>query len=35
MQKISNDGTVRSNMVQDLKDFGAQSLATQEKKGEY
>ena len=34
MQIISNDQTVRSNTVQDLKDFSWQSLATQAKKGE-
>ena len=31
---ISNDQTVRSNAVQDLKEFSAQPLATQAKKGE-
>ena len=34
MQLISNDKTVRSNTVQDLKEFKNQSLATQAKKGE-
>ena len=34
MQIISTDKTVRSDTVQDLKDFNAQSLATQAKKGE-
>ena len=34
MQIISNDQTVRSNTVQDLKEFNSQSLATQAKKGE-
>ena len=33
MQIISNDKTVRSDTVQDLKDFNNQSLATQAKKG--
>ena len=32
MQFISNDETVRSNTVQDLKDCNSQSLATQAKK---
>ena len=32
MQIIFNDQTVRSNTVQDLKDFNSQSLATQAKK---
>ena len=31
-QSISNDQTVRSNTVQDLKKFNTQSLATQAKK---
>ena len=34
MQIISNNQTVRSNTVQDLKEFKSQSLATQAKKGE-
>ena len=34
MQTISNDQTVRSNTVQDLKEFNSQSLVTQAKKGE-
>ena len=34
IQFISNDKTVRSNTVQDLKDFNPQFLATQAKKGE-
>ena len=34
MQIISNDKTVRSNTVNDLKEFNNQSLATQAKKGE-
>ena len=34
MQIISNDQTVRSNTVQDLKELNSQSLATQVKKGE-
>ena len=34
MQIISNDKTVRSNIVQDLKDFSSQLLATQAKQGE-
>ena len=34
MQIMSNDITVRSNTVQDLKDFNSQSLATEAKKGE-
>ena len=32
-QIISNDQTVRSNTVQDLKDSNSQSLATKAKKG--
>ena len=31
---ISNDKTVRSDTVQDLKEFNSQSLTTQAKKGE-
>ena len=34
MQIISHDKTVRSDTVQDLKQFNNQSLATQPKKGE-
>ena len=34
MQIISTDKTVRSNTVNDLKEFNSQSLATQAKKGE-
>ena len=34
IQKIANDKTVRSDTVQDPKDFNSQSLATQAKKGE-
>ena len=34
MQNISNDKTVRSDTVKDLKDFNSQSLATQAKKKE-
>ena len=34
MQIISNDKTLRSDTVQDLKDFNSQSVATQAKKGE-
>ena len=33
-QLISTDETVRSNTLQDLKDFNQQSLSTQAKKGE-
>ena len=33
MQIISNEQTVRSNTMQDLKEFNSQSLATQAKKG--
>ena len=32
MQLISTDETVRSNTLQDLKDFNQQSLSTQVKK---
>ena len=32
MQKNSNDKTVRSDTIQDLKEFNTQSLATQAKK---
>ena len=34
MQNISNDQTIRSDTVQNLKDFNSQSLATQAKKWE-
>ena len=34
IQIIANDKTVRSDTVQDLKEFNSQSLATQAKKGE-
>ena len=34
MQIISNDQTVRSITIQDLKEFNSQSLFTQIKKGE-
>ena len=34
IQSISNDQTIRSETVQDLKEFHSQSLATQAKKGE-
>ena len=34
MQIISNDKTVRTNTVNDLKEFNNQSLATQVRKGE-
>ena len=34
MQIISPDQTVRTDTVQDLKDFNSQSIATQAKKGE-
>ena len=34
MQNISNDKTVRSDTIQDLKAFNQQSLTTQAKKGE-
>ena len=34
LQFISNERTVRSNTVQDLKDVNSQSVATQAKKGE-
>ena len=34
MQIISNDNTVKSNTVNDSKEFNNQSLATQVKKGE-
>ena len=34
IQIIVNDKTVRSDTVQDLKEFNNQSLATQAKKGE-
>ena len=34
IQIISNDKTVRSDTIQDLKEFNSQSLTTQAKKGE-
>ena len=34
MQSTSNDETVRSDTIQDLKEFNSQSLSTQAKKGE-
>ena len=34
MQIISNDETVRSDTIQDLKEFDSQSSTTQAKKGE-
>ena len=34
MQISSNDKTVRSYIVQDLKEFNSQSLSTEAKKGE-
>ena len=34
MQISSNDKTVRSDTIQDLKEFNQQSLTTQAKKGE-
>ena len=34
IQIISNDKTVRSDTIQDLKEFNQQSLTTQAKKGE-
>ena len=34
MQIISNDKTVRSDTIQDLKEFNSQILTTQAKKGE-
>ena len=34
MQILSDDQTVRSNTVQEIKEFNSQSLATQAKKGE-
>ena len=34
MQIISNDKTVRSDTIQDLKEFNQQSLTSQAKKGE-
>ena len=34
MQIFSNDKTVRSNTVQDSKDFNSRSLAIQAEKGE-
>ena len=34
MQLISSDQTVRNNTIENLKEFGSQSLTTQAKKGE-
>ena len=34
MQIISDDNTVRSDTIKDLKEFNSQSLATPAKKGE-
>ena len=34
MQIISTDKTVRTDTIQDLKEFNSQSLTTQAKKGE-
>ena len=34
MQLSSNDKIVRNDTIQDLKEFNAQSLTTQAKKGE-
>ena len=34
MQRMSNDKTVRSETIQDLKEFNIQSLATQAKRKE-
>ena len=34
IQLISNDNTVRNDIIQDLKEFNQQSLTTQAKKGE-
>ena len=34
IQIITNDETVRSDTIQDLKDFNSQPLSTQAKKGE-
>ena len=34
MQIISNDKTVRNDIIQDLKEYNSQSLTTQAKKGE-
>ena len=33
MEIFSNDRTIRSETIQDLKDFNSQSLSTQAKKG--
>ena len=35
MQIVSNDQTVRSNAVQDLKESSSQSVSTQARKGEH
>ena len=34
MQSTSNDKTVKSDTIQDLKEYNSQSLSTQAKKGE-
>ena len=34
MQLISNDNTVRNDIIEDIKEFNQQSLTTQAKKGE-
>ena len=34
MQSMSHDKTVRTDTIQDLKEFNSQSLTTQAKKGE-
>ena len=34
MQRISADKTVRSDTIQDLREFNTQSLSSQAKKGE-
>ena len=34
MQSISNDKTVKNDIIEDLKDFNSQSLSTRAKKGE-
>ena len=35
MQIISTDKTVRSDVIESLKEYNNQSLATQDKKGEH
>ena len=35
MQIISNDKTIRNDIIEDLKEFNSQSLTTQAKKGEH